>query len=184
MWSLLQKVYSQGPFSRATSSYRGEGTSVNLGFVLTILKEWFTAEGENYGFFRSVSLKALGLRIQLGHAPNQTCQFPRGCRKDKFVVICETGIHDIFVYFCGCRSEQEFPQWKQLIQFGLWPATTKQPNTAATMSLLRLFHTVNLEARVPASEFYSALEKLTDGEGLVKVHVGDLCPFLLQTLIK
>jgi hypothetical protein len=152
--------------------------------VLTILKEWFTAEGENYGFFRSVSLKALGLRIQLGHAPNQTCQFPRGCRKDKFVVICETGIHDIFVYFCGCRSEQEFPQWKQLIQFGLWPATTKQPNTAATMSLLRLFHTVNLEARVPASEFYSALEKLTDGEGLVKVHVGDLCPFLLQTLIK
>jgi hypothetical protein len=152
--------------------------------VLTILKEWFTAEGENYGFFRSVSLKALGLRIQLGHAPNQTCQFPRGCRKDKFVVICETGIHDIFVYFCGCRSEQEFPQWKQLIQFGLWPATTEQPNTAATMSLLRLFHTVNLEARVPASEFYSALEKLTDGEGLVKVHVGDLCSFLLQTLIK
>jgi CxC2 like cysteine cluster associated with KDZ transposases len=45
------------------------------------------------------------------------------------------------------------------------------PQTAATMEVLHAFHILNLQARVPPTEFYRSLERMTDGHGLMELPV-------------
>ncbi|KAF9490144.1 hypothetical protein BDN71DRAFT_1369865, partial [Pleurotus eryngii] len=51
-------------------------------------------------FFARVSLKALGLRIQLGHDLGRTCLNPSRAKGDAFVIIDATGIHEVGLDFC------------------------------------------------------------------------------------
>ncbi|KAF8885818.1 hypothetical protein BD779DRAFT_1673532 [Infundibulicybe gibba] len=84
-----------------------------------------------------------------------------------FIVIASNGIHHVNINFCGCFGAAE-PR-DQLLEVGWWPASPIEPQTAATMELLRLFHVVNLQARSPPTDFYRSLEQLTDGNGLLKL---------------
>ena len=54
----------------------------------------------------------------------------------------------------------------QLLEVGWWPSTPLEPQTAATMSLLRLFHVTNLAGQVTPTNFYWTLEQLSLGSGL------------------
>ncbi|KAJ7071719.1 hypothetical protein B0H15DRAFT_793414 [Mycena belliarum] len=106
--------------------------------------------------FQPCTLQSIdpGLRFQLGHAPGEDCDFrdPR-----KFVVLDNNTIHEVQVDFCGCLGAP--PIRDQLVNIGWFPATVKEPETVATLSLLRRFHTLNLQGRVPAYDFYNALER-------------------------
>ncbi|TRM56615.1 hypothetical protein BD626DRAFT_551464 [Schizophyllum amplum] len=53
--------------------------------------------------FERISLKELGLRVQLGHAPGSSCNIPIAANKD-FMVIHSNGLHSVAVDFCGCDS--------------------------------------------------------------------------------
>jgi len=87
----------------------------------------------------------------------------------KFVVIVSNGIHSVNVDFCGCPGHPE--HFVQLLEIRWWPSTPITPQTAATMDVLRFFHVMNLQARLAPTDFYRALERLTDGQGLTEVPV-------------
>lgn len=102
----------------------------------------------NGTFFELTSLKALGLRIQLGHPTGQCCINPtRVAADDNFVVIDCNGIHEIELDFCGCETAQT--RVKQLLRTRLFPATTRDPRTAATFNVLEQFHLLSFESKLP-----------------------------------
>ncbi|KAJ7815837.1 hypothetical protein B0H13DRAFT_2242544 [Mycena leptocephala] len=129
---------------------------------LHILQEW---QG---GFFRPRTTRDLGLTYQLGHLPREECEFGRLTLPVKgFTVLHNNGIHIVDINFCGCPGAAR--PLDQLLDVGWYPATTKDPSTAATISLLRRFHKMNLQAHLPAYDFYNALVLLTNGAGLRKI---------------
>ncbi|KAJ7173841.1 hypothetical protein C8R46DRAFT_893144, partial [Mycena filopes] len=128
---------------------------------LHLLEKW---EG---GYFQPCALTSLDpyLRFQIGHRPGEDCDFRDG--PHSMVVLDNNGIHDLKIDFCGCRGAPSHVD--QLVNIGWFPATLKNVETCATLSLLRRFHTLNLQGRVPAYDFYNTLEVLSDRGGTVKV---------------
>jgi hypothetical protein len=57
-------------------------------------------------------------------------------------------------------------RYLQLLKVGWWPSTPLDPQTAATMSVLRLFHVTNLQGQVTPTDFYRTLEQMTSDDGL------------------
>ncbi|KAK6992523.1 CxC2 domain-containing protein [Favolaschia claudopus] len=113
-------------------------------------------------FFQRTSLKALGLRIQFGHAG---CTRPRPGHQS-FVVLDVSGIHEVAVDFCACELEADMGHPRvQLLRRRWFPATHDHPRSAATFRLLDHFQTLTLQAKTTMYDFYSALERLTDGAG-------------------
>ncbi|KIJ12364.1 hypothetical protein PAXINDRAFT_163929 [Paxillus involutus ATCC 200175] len=129
--------------------------------LLHTIKKW------NSQFFEQVSLKDLGLRVQLGHKPGEACGNPTCAFNDQFVVLDTNGIHTISLYFCGCKRASSHVQ--QLLRFSWFPATSTRPRTAAMFRLLKQYHLVSLESKLSAYEFYNALSRLTNNTGLLDV---------------
>ncbi|KAG5223262.1 CxC2 domain-containing protein [Salix suchowensis] len=111
-------------------------------------------------FFTATSLKALGLRIQLGHDLGKTCLNPSKAKGDAFVILDTTGIHEVALDFCDCQTRQ--PATVQLLQRGLFPSTVTNPQTAATFHVLDTFQMLSMEGQVSAFEFYKAISRITD----------------------
>ncbi|KAJ7070279.1 hypothetical protein B0H15DRAFT_793705 [Mycena belliarum] len=121
------------------------------------IEEW---DGE---FFRPVSLKDLGLVVQLGHPPGYNCGTAVDGHKN-FCVIDVTGVHTVKVRFCKCDARVENRQ--QLMRVQWWPASVKQPQTCATFAVIRLFRLLNCQGKVSAHDFVRSLELLTNNDGL------------------
>lgn len=88
--------------------------------------------------------------------------------QENFTVIDLNGVHSVNVNFCQCTST---PEYRQLLQVGWYPATPLQPQSCATLQVLRHFHLLNLQGKLPGYSFYKALEYQTDNTGLDKVPV-------------
>ncbi|TFK88753.1 hypothetical protein K466DRAFT_488291 [Polyporus arcularius HHB13444] len=115
------------------------------------------------GHFSPVTLKSLGLRVQLGHQPGESCICPQQAWGDDFVLMDIFGIHEVGVDFCGC--EDALPSHVQLLRARWFPATSVNPKTAATFRLLESFHQLSIQAKVSAFEYYSSLARRTDNTG-------------------
>ncbi|KAF8184267.1 hypothetical protein K438DRAFT_1436474, partial [Mycena galopus ATCC 62051] len=90
----------------------------------------------NGQFFEASSLKALGLRVQLGHPPGERCSEPRPLHTD-FVVLHTNGIHVVAVDACDCEHRTlAGPFEEQLQRAGCFPATDDKPRTCATNEVL------------------------------------------------
>ncbi|KAG1853639.1 hypothetical protein F4604DRAFT_1883371 [Suillus subluteus] len=107
--------------------------------------------GWNGHYFEQISLKTLGLRIQLGHPFN-----------DDFIIIDTTGIHEVALDFCACGTMQTHV--KQLLRARLFPATITEPKTAATFNVLEQYHKLSFESKASAFEFYHGLACLSDND--------------------
>ncbi|KAM6489836.1 hypothetical protein JOM56_014648 [Amanita muscaria] len=116
------------------------------------------------GFFSRISLKELGLRIQLGHPSGEACGLPHPAKKDSFLIIDNYGIHEVGLDFCHCEKRKEHVI--QLLRYGLYPATVHAPSTAATFRVLERFHILSFESKCSAQEFYRSLARETDNAGL------------------
>ncbi|KAJ7018076.1 hypothetical protein C8F04DRAFT_977957, partial [Mycena alexandri] len=128
---------------------------------LHLLEQW------EDGFFHPRTTRDLGLVYQLGHPFGEDCPFVRLSRPKKgFVVMDNNGIHTINIDFCCCIGAPT--EANQLLDVGWFPATVQDPSTAATLSMLRRFHKLNLQARLPAYDFYNTLVLLTNTAGLVE----------------
>ncbi|KAF8215391.1 hypothetical protein K438DRAFT_1436151, partial [Mycena galopus ATCC 62051] len=126
---------------------------------LHLFEEW------EDGHFQARTTQDLGLRYQIGHPFPADCPFNYlGEKSTSFVVLDNNGIHSLNVDFCCCPQAPS--EVAQLLNVGWYPATQKDPSTAATISLLRRFHKLNLQARLPAYDFYNTLILLTNAAGL------------------
>jgi len=130
-------------------------------------------------FFERVSLKSLGLRIQLGHRPGVTCVNPKQSSNDDFVVIDCNGIHEVAVDYCGCEGAKSAEV--QLLRSSLYPVTSMNPKSAATFRLMKLFHLLSFESKCSGYEFYNTLSRYTDNVGVNCSRVG-VCILLLAFL--
>lgn len=122
-------------------------------------------------YFEKISLKAMGLRVQLGHV-NTPCVLPVAGHQD-FIVLHTNGLHYVAVDFCGCN--ERIPHRQQLLRSEWFPATVYQPQTCATFRLLDLFHIVTLTGKLSAHEFYRSLEHLTDN---LDIKIPKVCVFI------
>ncbi|SJL13406.1 uncharacterized protein ARMOST_16849 [Armillaria ostoyae] len=130
--------------------YRGAIPMLN---PLHWIEEW------NGSFFQHQSLQGLGLRVQLGHELGSTCPCSSPASKD-FAVLHSNSIHNVSVDFCACSPATERRQ--QLLRASWWPATPTDPQTATTFPLLRLFHTLNCQGKMPAFDMWKGLEIMTE----------------------
>lgn len=121
----------------------------------------------NTAFFQKTTLRELGLRIQLGHAPGVRCPTSENGHKD-FTVIHTNGVHSVSIDFCRCRL---VPHYKHLLRIAWWPATPLYPKTCATMECLRQFHLLNLKANVTTFGYYGALLHMMDNMSLEEIPV-------------
>ncbi|KAF7348390.1 CxC2 domain-containing protein [Mycena sanguinolenta] len=118
------------------------------------------------GYFVRTSLAFLGLRVQLGHHPHETCTAPEPGRTG-FIVLHTNGIHEVRVDFCGCEGAEDAGSSEiQLLRGGWFPATHERPQTCATITVLERFHQDTLQSKMTMYDFYGVLEKLTDNTGI------------------
>lgn len=113
--------------------------------------------------FQRISLRDLGLRVQLGHPPGVKCCNPASAFDDDFTVLEINGIHSVALDFCNCATAQTHDI--QLLRARWYPATTTNPRTAATFRLLDHFQMYTFESKGSAFEYYQSLSRLTDNTG-------------------
>lgn len=130
-------------------------------------------------FFETITLQSMGLRVQLGHGVCTICPHPQP-RQVEFIVVAENGIHAVHLDWCGCPGSKD--RLEQLMDMGWWPATQTDPETAFTMSGLRFFHVLNLQAKIPPTDYYRALEQLSNGHGLTPCPVSHDISSAIDTL--
>ncbi|KAG2052216.1 hypothetical protein BDR06DRAFT_983243 [Suillus hirtellus] len=121
----------------------------------------------NGSFFQHITLKSLGVHIQLGHNPGEKCYNPVTSAGNDFVIIGLDDVHEIVLDFCSGASAQV--QYKQLLHMWWYPATILEPQTVATFAVLHHFHLLSFESKVSAYEFYHSLARCTDNSGLSKI---------------
>jgi hypothetical protein len=118
----------------------------------------------NGNYFERITLKLLGLRIQLGHCIGDMCCNPHRAFDNNFIIIDSTGIHEVGLDFCACGTMQTHV--KQLLCSRLFPATVTDPKTAATFGVLEQYHLLSFESKASAFEFYQALARLSNNTGM------------------
>lgn len=106
----------------------------------------------------------MGLRLQLGHPIGQQCMNPSPAFGDDFVLIDLTGIHEVAVDYCSCKTARPHPD--QLLCARIFPATTTAPKTGATFRVLEHFHLESAQAGVSGQAFYNVLARRTDNIGV------------------
>ncbi|PBK62356.1 hypothetical protein ARMSODRAFT_895754, partial [Armillaria solidipes] len=119
----------------------------------------------NSDFFNKVSLRDLGLRIQVGHNGPGHCINPQPGHAD-FTVLHVNGAHQIHLNFCWC--DQRVTSWKQLMHAELFPATVDQTKTCVTFRLLKQYQALSGSGKVSAYEFHLALSQMMDAMGISK----------------
>ncbi|RDX40751.1 hypothetical protein OH76DRAFT_1459407 [Lentinus brumalis] len=114
-------------------------------------------------FFERVTLKSLGLRVQLGHAVGEMCCNRIPAFADSFVVLDTFGVHDVGVDFCGCESATSHTT--QLLRLRWFPATARDPKTAATFRVMESFHLLAAQSKISAFDFYTSISRSSDNTG-------------------
>ncbi|KAI0027340.1 hypothetical protein K488DRAFT_61873, partial [Vararia minispora EC-137] len=123
--------------------------------------------------FERVSLRNLGLRVQLLHAAGDVCQNRHEDQDANFIVLHTNGIHCVHVDFCSCEQRggrkpdgSKLDRPTQLLDMRLFPATVHVPHTAATFAVLDDFHVKTNLGNICATKYYQSLIQATDGAGV------------------
>ncbi|KAK7016228.1 hypothetical protein VNI00_018947 [Paramarasmius palmivorus] len=124
----------------------------------------------NGSHFERVSLRRLGLVIQLGHPDGSKCLLPSKAT-EQFTVLDTSGLHHVSLSYCGCTSsicpdtQLQRQKWEQLMFYEWFPSTIDRPRTACTFRCLESFQLLTLTAKITAFDYYKTLECLTDNTG-------------------
>ncbi|KAG6809044.1 hypothetical protein H0H92_001819, partial [Tricholoma furcatifolium] len=129
----------------------------------------------NNNRFEHTSFTLLGVRFPLGHGGKHYA-VPRMAHSE-FTVIHTNGIHSVLLEFCGCNLH--YNHYQQLMDIAWFPSSTKDPRTCATYAVLQQFHTLNLQSKTMACDYYKTLTILTDATGLRNVP-DKLKPFMIM----
>ncbi|KAG1740437.1 uncharacterized protein EDB91DRAFT_1237277 [Suillus paluster] len=121
----------------------------------------------NGNYFEQISLKTMGLRIQLGHPTGQRCLTPCRAFNDDFIIVNSHGIHEVSLDFCDCTTAES--HFQQLLRISWFPSTTSDPKTAATFRVLEQYHLLLFKFKVSAYEFYHSLRQMSNNTGLLPI---------------
>ena len=122
-------------------------------------------------YFQKSSLREAGHVLQLGHHPADVCTSPQRSTKT-FTIIHTNGIHLVNLAYCGCtEAGKHGTRVQQLLRRRLFPATTLDPQTACTFSLLKSAQLLSLQSKLSLYDYYICLERLTDATGTADVNV-------------
>ncbi|KAF6745175.1 hypothetical protein DFP72DRAFT_794913, partial [Ephemerocybe angulata] len=117
-------------------------------------------EGWNGEFWARWSLKALGLRIQVGHPPGEACPSPQCAPNDDFIILDSDSVYEVGLDYCNC--EKTVPAIQQLLRARLFPATIIHPRSTATSRVLETFQMLSHTGKVSGHEFMVAIQRRTD----------------------
>jgi hypothetical protein len=86
--------------------------------------------------------------------------------------------------YCGCSQAGEHgTRVQQLLRRRLFPATTLDPQTASSFSLLKSAQLLSLQSKLSLYDYYICIEKLTDATGTMDVNVSRRWSFKSNELI-
>ncbi|KAI1785592.1 hypothetical protein LXA43DRAFT_899410 [Ganoderma leucocontextum] len=80
-------------------------------------------------------------------------------------IVHEHGIIEMKVRFCDCIPKGDkfpIPEPIQLLRFGLFPGTWKEPRTAFTINGLRDYHLLSVQCQITGIDFATYLQQCTD----------------------
>lgn len=144
-------------------------------FVQDHTREWFHwAEKWDGKSFKRLELQNLGLVIPLGHDGDFCPGVSKVTFPDDLSVVDSNGVHKCSVQFCKCHGHES--KALQLIRAGIFPATTKKPQTGFTFRCMRDFHAYTLASKGSAYDYIKALDRKTNDPTSKKTFV---CPFIL-----
>ncbi|PPQ97896.1 hypothetical protein CVT26_013070 [Gymnopilus dilepis] len=112
--------------------------------------------------FVGVSLKSIGLKIQLNHF-SMFCTNPIPCHS-RMLVLHTNGIHEVDVQYCGCS--RAISPHLQLLRWRLYPSSQLNARNCTTFELLRLLHHLSLATKASTYDFYRGLETATNNTGI------------------
>ncbi|PPQ81774.1 hypothetical protein CVT26_010082 [Gymnopilus dilepis] len=112
------------------------------------IEEWSGSQ------FLNVSLKSLGLKVQLNHM-GLFCENPVPCHQN-FLVLHTNGIHEVTVQYCGCH--RAIAQHLQLLRRRLYPSSQIHIKNCTTFELLRHLHHFALTTKHPPMIFIEPLK--------------------------
>lgn len=124
-------------------------------------------------FWKKRTLKDMGLVIQLGHT-DTPCHVPASKEPLPVTIIDHGGIHELFVYFCGCERGMMADKRVQMLRAGWYPASMTDPQSCATFQVLDQFHMLNLVGGMNVHDFVKSTERLSDA---TKVNSPPVCHF-------
>jgi len=124
-------------------------------------------------FFDKVSLKELGVRVQLGHG-GHVCPCPSP-GPPGFMVFDTSGIHSVNIDYCNCPRDDVLDWRTQLLRQGWFPATFSRPNTVFTFDCLNTFHEHTLQGKGNLYDFYHVLLRKTDNANVSDTVVSVFC---------
>ena len=103
-----------------------------------------------------------GFAINLGH-DGKPCTTQLNVRP--MTIVHEHGIVGMKVRFCACPPPGEpfaVPEPLQLLRFGLFPGTWKQPDTAYTIHRLCDYHLLSLQCQITGLDYTTYLHQSAD----------------------
>ncbi|KIY62059.1 hypothetical protein CYLTODRAFT_362054, partial [Cylindrobasidium torrendii FP15055 ss-10] len=100
----------------------------------------------------------VGLTVAVGHNDGSRC--PVGKLAKKFTILDTGGIFVYDITFCNC--EKRTPKRIQLLRAELFPATARNPRTAATFRLIDEHEHLAAHGKISPYEHYSSLERMSD----------------------
>ena len=80
-----------------------------------------------------------------------------------FTVVHVNGIHQVNIWFCACNLAVHHGDCvQQLLRRRLFPATTTDPQSGSTFSLLESAHILSVQLKLSLYDYYISIETLTD----------------------
>ena len=150
---LLSRVFSRrlglsimlckATLNQSTAPHRGMPIASHLSPNLTPLQKWTGSR------FLEVSLKSIGLKVQLNHA-SVHCERPLPSHA-ALLVIHTNRIHEVDIQYCGC-PHAILPHI-QLLHHGFYPASQNPSKPAPHSPFSTSFTSLHLRAKVPHTTF-------------------------------
>lgn len=114
----------------------------------------------NGSYWERKTLAEVGLVVALGHHGAVCSEHDASKPPSDVVVTHINGIQRVRVIYCHCAGHP--PHLTQLMRAELFPATVKHPASACTFEVLKRFHLLKIQSKIPAYEYFETLKRYTD----------------------
>ena len=131
------------------------GTTIVFGDIDTSNDPFFANGSEEEDEWKSIETGGVPVKTKKRSAKLDNLHCPM------LTIVDITGVHELRTRFCRCHDLKDNPLHKQLLNIGLYPASTERTRTVFTFRVLDHFDLTNLEGKIPSYAYYRILKRLT-----------------------